>query len=208
MILAVLLLPRTRAGETDQEIIEAVRRGELDGFAELYRRHADRIFALFTRLIGPVAEREDLVQEAFVEAYRALANFRGEAAFSTFLYRIATRVGCDFLERRARAGRLSFDDDAMSDLAATEASPLEQTALRQELGRAFRLLDSLSPKRRAAFVLVAIEGLSLREAAAALGADEQAIKQRVLAARKELLAKVLKETSKEPAQERKGGSHD
>jgi RNA polymerase sigma factor (sigma-70 family) len=136
MILATFLLPRVRAGETDQEIIEAVRRGEIEGFAELYRRHADRIFALFTRLIGPVGEREDMVQEAFVEAYRALPNFRGEAAFSTFLYRIATRVGCDFLERRARASRLTLDDDAMNDLVAPEPSPLEQTALRRELGRA------------------------------------------------------------------------
>ena len=194
MILATLLFPHARLGETDQELIEAVRRGKIEGFSELYRRHADRIYALFTRLVGPVGEREDLVQESFVEAYRALPSFRGEAAFSTFLYRIAARVGYDFLDRRARASRQTLDDNVLNDLVATDASPLEQAALRKELRRAFRLLESLSPKRRAAFVLVAIEGLSLREAAQALGADEQAIKQRVLSGRKELLAKMAKES--------------
>jgi len=201
MILAMLLFPHARLGETDQELIESVRRGESEGSSELYHRHADRIYALFTRLIGPVGEREDLVQEAFVEAYRALPSFRGEAAFSTFLYRIAARVGYDFLDRRARASCLTFDDDALNDLVATEASPLEQAALRKELRRAFRLLESLSPKKRTAFVLVAIEGLSLREAAKALGADEQAIKQRVLAGRKDLLTKMAKES-------KGGGRHD
>lgn len=198
MILA-LLLPRPRPGTSDQEIIDAVRAGESAGFAELYRRHADRIFGLFTRLVGPVGEREDLVQEAFVAAYRALPSFRGEAAFSTFLYRIATRVGCDYLERRTRAARVTFTDAVLDELVAPEASPLERAEHRKELERAFRLLAMLSPKRRAAFVLVAIEGLSLRDAAEALGADEQAIKQRVLDGRKELLARMAKE--------HKGGRH-
>ena len=193
MILATLSFPSSHLAESDLEVVEAVRRGDSEGFAELYRRHADRIYALFTRLVGPVSEREDLLQEAFVETYRALPSFRGEAAFATFLYRIAARVGFDFLERRTRSAHLTFDDDALSDLVATDASPQDQVETRTELGRAFRLLESLSPKRRAAFVLVAIEGLSLHEAALALGADAQAIKQRVLAARKELLTRMAKQ---------------
>lgn len=194
MSLANPWFSRAHLGDTDQEIIAAVRRGETDGFAELYRRHADRIYALFTRLVGPVGEREDLVQEAFAETYRALPSFRGEAAFATFLYRIAARVGFDFLERRTRTAHLTFDDDALGALVATDASPQDRVVMRTELGRAFRLLESLSAKRRTAFVLVAIEGLSLQEAALALDADAQAIKQRVLAARKELLTRMAKET--------------
>jgi RNA polymerase sigma-70 factor (ECF subfamily) len=192
MILAALLVPRGRSPQTDQDIVSAVRAGDVEGFAELYRRHADRIFALFTRLVGPVGEREDLVQEAFVEAYRALPAFRGDAAFSTFLYRIAVRVGCDFLTRRTSAARLPLAENAVAALVAPDTSPLAQTEARAELARAFPLLESLSPKQRAAFVLVAIEGCSLREAAGLLDAGEQAVKQRVLAARKELSAKMAK----------------
>ena len=193
MIFAVAIFPGVRGREEDRQLIEQVRNGQLDRFAELYRRHADKIYALFTRLLGPASEREDLVQEAFVEAYRALPGFRGEAAFSTFLYRISVRVGYDFLTRRRRSASLSFDEQVLDALVSRDASPLDNAESRKELARAFRLLQSLSVKRRVAFVLVVIEGLSLQEAAEALGANEQAVKQRVIAARKELLGMIAKE---------------
>ena len=198
MILAVLFGLHERA--EDDAIIAAIRAGNLDGFAELYRRHADKLYALFTRLVGPLGEREDLLQETFVEAYRALPSFRGESAFATFLHRIAVRVGCDFLSRRTRSERVIFDEHMLDELAAAQASPEDRAVSRLELARSFELLDSLSAKRRAAFVLVAVEGLSLAEAGQALGIDEQAVKQRVLSARKELAAKLNKE--------HKRGRHD
>lgn len=176
----------------DNAVVAAVRAGDVGSFAELYRRHADRLYALFTRLVGPVSEREDLIQETFVDAYRALPGFRGDCAFATFLHRIAVRVGCDFLARRSRRATTVFDPDALEALTSREASPEptpeDNAEWRLELARAFRLLDSLTAKRRAAFVLVAVEGLSLAEAARAIGVDEQAVKQRVLSARKQLLA--------------------
>lgn len=198
MILTFLLGLHERA--EDDVIIAAIRAGNLDGFAELYRRHAGKLYALFTRLVGPVSEREDLLQEAFVEAYRALPSFRGESAFSTFLHRIAVRVGCDFLSRHARSERVILDERVLDELVAGQASPEDSAESRLELARAFLLLDSLSAKRRAAFVLVAVEGLSLAEAGQALGINEQAVKQRVLSARKELAAKLSKE--------HKRGRHD
>jgi len=190
MILAVV--PGLSQRAADDATIAAIRAGHLEGFAELYRRHADKLHGLFTRLVGPVSEREDLIQETFVEAYRALPGFRGDAAFGTFLHRIAVRVGCDFLARHARVQRVAFDESAWQDLAPAgpPASPEAIAQSRLELERAFRLLGSLSAKRRAAFVLVAVEGLSLAEAGQALGIDEQAVKQRVLAARKELATKL------------------
>jgi RNA polymerase sigma factor (sigma-70 family) len=191
MISAILAGPNQR--KEDEATIAAIRAGRLEGFADLYRRHSDRLFALFTRLVGPVNEREDLIQEAFVESYRALPSFRGEASFGTFLHRIAVRVGCDFLSRRARHQQVTIDEDGLQELlaqVAPQVSPEASTASRLELERAFRLLDSLSARRRAAFVLVAVEGLSLAEAGQALGIDEQAVKQRVLSARKELLARL------------------
>lgn len=197
MILVASLFLGSRLRAEDDAIIAAIRAGELDGFGELYRRHADTLYSLFTRLVGPVNEREDLIQEAFVEAFRALPSFRGEAAFATFLHRIAVRVGCDFMARRTRRERALWDPQALEEIASSQdlpvASPEDRAESRLELARALRLLDALSAKQRAAFVLVAIEGLSLAEAAHALGIGAQAVKQRVLAARKELLAKLAKE---------------
>jgi RNA polymerase sigma-70 factor (ECF subfamily) len=195
MILAAFV-GLSQRGE-DDAAIATIRAGRLDGFADLYRRHADKLYALFTRLVGPISEREDLIQESFVESYRALPSFRGDSSFATFLHRIAVRVGCDFLARRARHQRVSVDEAALQELlldrAAPQVSPEASAESRLELERAFRLLDSLSAKRRAAFVLVAVEGLSLAEAAQVLGIDEQAVKQRVLSARKELSARLNRE---------------
>jgi RNA polymerase sigma-70 factor (ECF subfamily) len=193
MIFAAAIVSRTGLREEDQKLIARICDGHLEGFAELYRRHADKIYALLTRLVGPVSEREDLVQEVFVEAYRALPSFRGESAFATFLYRIAIRVGYDALRGRKRSPCLPVDERVLEELASLDASPLDQADSRRELVRAFRLLESLSAKSRAAFVLVAIEGLSVREAGELLGANEQAVKQRVIAARKELLQRMSKE---------------
>jgi RNA polymerase sigma-70 factor (ECF subfamily) len=126
-------------------------------------------------------------------------SFRGESAFATFLYRITVRVGYDGLRGRKRTPCLPVDERVLEEQASLDASPLDQADSRRELARAFRLLESLSAKRRAAFVLVAIEGLSFREAGELLGANEQAVKQRVIAARKELLQRMSKE--------REGGRH-
>jgi RNA polymerase sigma-70 factor (ECF subfamily) len=135
-----------------------------------------------------VPERDDLVQQIFLDVHRALPRFRGEARFSTFLHRIVVNVACEHLERvRRRAGRTrAFDPAHLDALVATDASPEARARHRQELGWVFARLDELSPKRRIAFVLVAVEGLPLAEAAAMLGATPDAVKQRVREARTEL----------------------
>lgn len=182
LMVAAAPLPRT----DDAALVERILAGDERAFATLYRAHVDRVFGLLTRLLGPISEREDLVQQVFVDVYRALPGFRGEAAFSTFLYRIATRAAYDHLSRRQRWRTAAELDESCDELAADEPSPAERAQKRRELERAFELLARLKPKKRIAFVLVVVEGMSLREAAEVVGATPDAVKQRVLHARREI----------------------
>jgi RNA polymerase sigma-70 factor (ECF subfamily) len=175
-------------GADDTALITRVLAGDERAFATLYRRHVDKVFGLLTRLVGYVPEREDLVQQIFADVYRALPGFRGQAAFSTFLYRIATRAAYDHLSRRSRS-RTSADIDGVYDEPiADDLTPDQQAQRRRDIEHALALLAQLKPKKRIAFVLVVIEGMSLREAAAVTGASPDAVKQQVLHARKELEA--------------------
>ena len=172
----------------DANLVDAAAGGDRRAFAELYRRHLDSVYARLTRVVGPVPERDDLVQQIFLDVYRALRRFRGDAAFSTFLHRIVLNVACEHLERRRRGrGRSEpLETRQLETLVAPGASPEQRARQREELARLFARLEELSPKRRAAFVLVAIECLPLEEAAVLLDANPAAIKQRVLEARREL----------------------
>ena len=184
-VLATAVAPVPSTSD-DAVLIERILAGDERAFASLYRRHVDRLFGLLTRLIGPVPEREDLVQQIFVDVHRALPSFRGDSAFSTFLYRIAARATYDHLSRRQRRRTSSELDDACEELIADDLTPAERAQRRRDLEHALELLGRLKPKKRIAFVLVVIEGMSLREAAALTGASPDAVKQQVLHARKEL----------------------
>jgi RNA polymerase sigma-70 factor (ECF subfamily) len=172
----------------DARLVAAAEAGDRGAVDKLYRRHLDSVYARLTRMIGPAPERDDLVQQIFLDVYRALRRFRGDASFSTYLHRIVLNVAYEHLERRRRGrGRNEpLEDRQLETLIAPAASPEQRARQREELRAVFGLLDRLSPKRRAAFVLVAVECLPLEEAAALLGANAAAVKQRVLDARREL----------------------
>jgi RNA polymerase sigma-70 factor (ECF subfamily) len=188
--LGVVTMPVRRSGPAaeDARLVAAAAAGDRRAFADLYRLHLDSVYARLTRLVGPTPELDDLVQHIFLDVYRALTRFRGEAAFTTFLHRIVLNVACDHLERRRRGrGRSEpLDDRQLETLMTPGASPEQRTRNREELRRLFGWLERLSVKRRTAFVLVAVEGLSLEEAAGLLNANVPAVKQRVAEARREL----------------------
>jgi RNA polymerase sigma-70 factor (ECF subfamily) len=182
----------------DAVLVDAARAGDGVAFSRLFRRHADAVRTRLTRLVGPVPERDDLVQTVFIALHRALPAYRSEANLSTYLHRIVVNAAYDHLRARRRqrdgARRPSSDGARRRDideLVDVTTSALEdQVAARADLARLLALLDELSPKKRIAFVLIAIEGCSLAEAAALVGAAEDTVKQRALHARRELLARL------------------
>jgi RNA polymerase sigma-70 factor, ECF subfamily len=176
----------------DMFLVAGARDGDVDMFTELYHRHVDHVFARLTRLVGPVSEREDLLQHIFLDVHRALPQFRGDAAFTTFLYRIVVNVVYDHLDRQRRLATEPLDEAALATLLAPGSSPEQRAQQREELVVLFELLGRLKPKKRIAFMLVAVEGMSYDEVAPLVGAEAAAVKQRVLAARRELDALLAK----------------
>lgn len=188
LALSVRKLAPTPVSSPDAGVIAAAQRGDPRAFDQLYRRHAQQVFARLTRLLGPSPEREDLMQQVFLELHRALPSYRGDAPFAAFVHGITVRVGYDFLRHRARKKRAALREEQFAELVAPGASPEAEARESQELALAFARLDALKPKKRIAFVLHVIEGLSLEEMARMLDTDARTLGQRVAYARRELLA--------------------
>jgi RNA polymerase sigma-70 factor (ECF subfamily) len=186
--------PSARDGEDERRLVGAAAAGDAAAFRELYRRHLPIVHARLTLMVGPGPERDDLIQQIFLDAYRALPRFRGDARFATFLNRIAINVACEQLERRrrTRARYAPLGEEHLDRLVAPDASPEARASQRQDLAQAFEHLEAIRPKKRIAFVLVAVQGMSLDEAAELLDANAEAVKQRVLHARKEITARIAR----------------
>jgi RNA polymerase sigma-70 factor (ECF subfamily) len=171
--------------DLDQELVRRALGGDRGGYDQLYRRNVDLVWRRLTRLLGPDPEREDLAQQVFLEVFGRLDRFRGEARFSTFVCRVAVNMAIDHLERRRRRpqplGPLDFDLPADA-----EASPEQQAEQRQRMALVWAGLERIKPKKRVAFVLRVIEGLSLEEVAELVDASVPTVAQRVRHAHQEL----------------------
>ena len=178
--------PGSRADD-EPAVVEAARAGDRKAFEQLYRKHAQSVFARLTRLVGPIQEREDLMQQVFLELHRALPRYRGDAPLGAYLHGIVVRVAYEHLRRAMRRPQI-FRDDQMVDLVPPASSPETTAREREQLALAFTRLAKLKPKKRVAFVLNVIEGLSLAEMAGILQVDARTLGQRVAYARRELAA--------------------
>jgi RNA polymerase sigma-70 factor (ECF subfamily) len=176
--------------------VELVRRcvdGDRRAFDELYRRHVDAVHRRLARLLGRSDEVDDLVQQVFLEAFRALPGFRGEAALATWLHRIAINLALGALRARRRRPTAPLGDELLELVPAPGASP-EQLARDRELcARVLRHLEKVKPRQRIAFVLRHVEELSLDEIAALVGANPPAVAQRVKQAERRLLEGIARD---------------
>jgi RNA polymerase sigma-70 factor (ECF subfamily) len=182
-------------------------RRDLVTFDRLYRENVDRVYRFAQRMCGPGEDPQDLVQETFLKAYRALGRFRGEAQASTWLYTIAARA---FMRmRRRRTGQpeheLSLDEfipaaggELKLQIPAKDLSP-EEALLKKEVGLALhKAIHALPPKYRAVLVLRDMEGLSAKETGAVMGLNERAVKSRLHRARL-FIRKQLSQNELQPA---------
>lgn len=190
---------------TEKELIEQAARGNRDAFGELVRRYEKKTLALSVHLCGNPEDGADAAQEAFLSAWRNLPAFRGDAQFSTWLYRLTSNACMDILRRRQRqdahAGP-SLDDEEIGfdapDPSPTPQDAVERRELRQELRDA---LQALSPERREVLILREIHQLSYEEIGQALSLDVGTVKSRIHRAR-EALRKILLERGTFSAAER------
>jgi RNA polymerase sigma-70 factor (ECF subfamily) len=191
MIVAALLpilqlAPPVPIADPSSDLVKRATAGDRRAFDELYKLHVVAAHRLLTRLIGPVPERDDLTQQVFLEAFRSLPGFRGDSTFSTWLHRIVVNLAYRHLRRQRRVRW----EEIPADLPALAASPEHVARRQQELLRALGYLSALKPKKRIAYVLRVVDGLSLDEIGALVGAKAPAVGQRVKHAQRELSAMV------------------
>lgn len=162
-----------RAGEGDEEAFEV-----------LVRRHSPAMLQLAIRLLGDRSDAEDAVQDAFVNAWRKLPEFRRDASFHTWLYRIVTNRCLN----RLRARRPAADLDSVPEQAAPEhqASPARAVESRAAVDALAEAMADLSPEQRVCWVLREMQGLSYESIAATVGISLQAVRGRVFRARRSL----------------------
>ena len=163
-------------------LVERARQRDDDAFRELFRSHLGGVHRIVYRLVGPSPDLDDLIQTVFVEAFRSLPAFRGDALFSTWLARIAARVTMHAVRRRPPRGARLDEEEHQAHVAGPERT----TAAREGLVILDALLAELRPKRRAAFVLHVLEGYSMEEVGSILNASTAAVKVRVHDARRYL----------------------
>jgi RNA polymerase sigma-70 factor, ECF subfamily len=166
-------------GDSDIELAQRAATGDRSAFAALAARHYDRVHALAWRWCGARGEAEDVAQETMVKLAHAIRGFRGESAFSTWLYRIAYTTAVDHLRARIRIGP---GDDAAIPEGADHDTP-EEAAMRAQLWRAVRTLPE---QQRDAVLLVYGEDMAHGEAAHVMGCSEKTVSWHLHEARKRL----------------------
>lgn len=172
---------------SDGSLVADAARGDRQAFDELYNRYVDLVWVRLGRLIGPDPEREDLLQQIFFDLFRSLPGFRQESSFWTFLYRIVLNTAFDHLRQRRRKP-VAFPPGTLDELVDDDSSPEERALRKQRLVQTFALLDRIKPKKRIAFLLRVVEGLSLEEIGVLTQSKPAAVAQRIRHAHVELSA--------------------
>lgn len=165
-------------------------------FQRIYEEYCDRVYARITRTLGAIPDREDVMQQVFLQLHQALPSFRGEASLLTFLFRITTFVSCDYLRKCGRRV-VAIDGEGLDRFVDGHAPPDARCRARQELQHILRLLQYVTPDCRLAFQLVAVEELSLSDAAYQMGLPPKAVRQLVVRAKRRLVE--LLEREERPA---------
>ncbi len=171
---------------SDAALVSSARTGGFDAFEELVRRYRNDVFRLCYHFIGNREEAWDLSQEAFIKAYSALARFRGEASFKTWLLRIAANQCRDFLKKR-RLPTVGFDDALRADGASSSILEPDRAVEAEEIGRAIEsAIQGLPLKHRTAFILREYEGMTYEEMAHVMDCNLGTVMSRLHHARRKL----------------------
>ena len=183
--------------EIDQQLVERVQRGDKRAFELLVLKYQRKLGRLLSRFVRDPAEVEDVTQEAFIKAYRALPSFRGDSAFYTWLYRIGINTAKNYLVALGRRAPTTtgfdneeaegFEDAEQLRDSNTPESELEGKEIAATVNRA---MDALPADLRTAITLREIEGLSYEEIANAMNCPVGTVRSRIFRARDAIAAEL------------------
>ncbi|MEI6317059.1 MAG: RNA polymerase sigma factor RpoE [Pseudomonadota bacterium] len=184
--------------EIDHQLVLRAQRGDKLAFELLVNKYERKVQRLLSRLVRDPAEVEDVTQEAFIKAYRALPTFRGESAFYTWLYRIGINTAKNYLTAQGRKGPATVDidpEDAESasenELARDSSTPEQELMSRQVAETVNAAMEGLPEELRSAIMLREIEGMSYDEIAAIMNCPIGTVRSRIFRAR-ETIAEQLR----------------
>lgn len=178
---------------TDQELVRRVQKGDKRAFDQLFVRYQGKIFGLVTRYVRDRQEVEDVVQEAFIKAFRALPRFRGDSQFYTWLYRIAINTAKNHLVARARRppGADIDAEDAESYEPMRQVENPENELARDELSTVIhKAIADLPDDLRSAVTLREFDGMSYEQIAEIMDCPVGTVRSRIFRARESIDKKI------------------
>jgi RNA polymerase sigma-70 factor, ECF subfamily len=177
-----------REAATATALVAAAKAGDQRSFEALVKRYRKRIYALALHITGSASEADDIAQEVFLKAYRALGEFEGRSQFFTWVYRMTVNRSLNSRRDRSRRGEDTIDDPRLELAVAVDArnNPGRAAELRQTYARLLRALDSLPADMRTTVILVSLQGLSHGEAGVIQKVSDGTIAWRMHEARRRL----------------------
>lgn len=168
---------------TDEELVARSMGGDVDSFNQLILRWERPIYALAYRVLGREEDARDVCQETFLRAYRALPGFKGQAKFSSWIYRIALNLCRDWIRRQRRTPVVALPEDLDPETLASSQGPaesIEDLAARRELGAVIgRAMALLPEEQRTAIILKEYHGMTFQEIADMQGCPLSTVKTRL-----------------------------
>jgi RNA polymerase sigma-70 factor (ECF subfamily) len=182
------------------ELVESVRRGDPGAFETLVRDTHRSVYSLVYRIVGNADDAADVTQDVYLRVWRGMRTFRGDANFSTWLYRVAANAALTYVKRRARGG-VPVDPTEIPDVPVGDGT--ENRADAELLEQA---LAKLSPQARAVVVLKDVYGWTCEEIGKEMGTTEGAVKVRLFRARQRLADELASSGVVVPMKKRKKSS--
>jgi RNA polymerase sigma factor RpoE len=177
------------------ELVRRARRGDLAAYDNLVRRYQERIYATIYHMTSNHEDANDLAQEAFIKAFRALRSFKGGSSFYTWVYRIAVNKTINFLKQRKNKGQMSLDDldfnaEHDPDLVAlvSDKTPRREVGLAELQEKLNAAMQKLSEPHRLVVTLHDVQGLSHEEIAKIMDCNVGTVRSRLFYARQQLQA--------------------
>lgn len=194
--MTVLSIPIKSSQQLDQELVERVQQGDKAAYNLLVLKYQHKIIQLVNRYIKDASEAQDVAQEAFIKAYRAIGSFRGEASFYTWLYRIAINTAKNYLVSRSRRGvdyQIEMQDaehlESTGQLYCLDTP--EQLLLNQEIIETIKTaIENLPDEMRLAIMLREFEGMSYEEIAHTMNCPVGTVRSRIFRAREAINTKL------------------